>query len=349
MAPGSEHLQQTRKSLAVVNGRQGRQQEASSFCPFVRSCSRHQTTAARTQAHCRVPGATGLGFLCSRARPPPATSCGLQPQVRRVCSAFYKYRHQHRERSVGEVALQSPLSGVMQTRGGTKWARAPQLKTVMTNSLQSNHICTAVSEGTAQPDPGGDAQGHLGGAARPWRRHVDMEWDTMYTFTGLGTGQGERQDVETGAVATWKILYSGDREKGTRTMTPNHADRTAGAAQQNRGSRQQVGLQEGGTQILQGWPRGALPSQLLLAWGRQSRWRKEAQGPSIKITWHHASPGSTLSEANLSRTSSIFQVGSRTWQKGLRAVLPHRQGRPKVPASPDTQTEQEGRTQRSLG
>lgn len=40
-------------------------------------------------------------------------------------------------------------------------------------------------------------------------------------------GLTKRDDVEKGAVVTWKILYSGDREeKGTRTTTPNHADKT---------------------------------------------------------------------------------------------------------------------------
>lgn len=55
--------------------------------------------------------------------------------------------------------------------------------------------------------------------------------------------QGKLRDVEKGAVVTWKILYSGDREegKGTRTTTPNHADKdTACAAQQSGGSQREA-------------------------------------------------------------------------------------------------------------
>lgn len=55
--------------------------------------------------------------------------------------------------------------------------------------------------------------------------------------------QGKPRDVEKGAVVTWKILYSGDREegKGTRTTTPNHADKdTACAAQRSGGSQREA-------------------------------------------------------------------------------------------------------------
>lgn len=59
-APGSEHLRQMRKSPAVVNGRQGQQQEASSFCPLVRSCSGQQMAVALNPSQCQVLGATQL-------------------------------------------------------------------------------------------------------------------------------------------------------------------------------------------------------------------------------------------------------------------------------------------------
>lgn len=75
MAPGSEHLQRTRKSLAVVNGRQGQQQEASSSYPLVGSCPRSRMAAARTQALCPVWAATQLELpLGPRSCSRPAAS-----------------------------------------------------------------------------------------------------------------------------------------------------------------------------------------------------------------------------------------------------------------------------------
>lgn len=72
----SEHLQQMRKSPAVVNGRQGEQQEASSFCPLVRSCSGHQMAVALNPSQCQVLGATQLQLpLGPGVRPPRGPRC----------------------------------------------------------------------------------------------------------------------------------------------------------------------------------------------------------------------------------------------------------------------------------
>lgn len=54
-------------------------------------------------------------------------------------------------------------------------------------------------------------------------------------FAGLGQGQGNREDIEKGAVEMWELLYRVTGGEGTKTTIPNHADKTACAAQQSRG------------------------------------------------------------------------------------------------------------------
>lgn len=72
-----------------------------------------------------------------------------------------------------------------------------------------------------------------------WYRHADTKWILCTHVQGSGRARVNK-NVEKGAVVTWGILYSGDREKGTRTTTPNHADKTACVTQQSRGSRQEA-------------------------------------------------------------------------------------------------------------
>lgn len=74
----------------------------------------------------------------------------------------------------------------------------------------------------------GSAPGGLVGAGPTWWRHLDTKWEEHYVHIYRAReGPGKREGVEKGAVATWKVLYSGDgEEKGTRTMTPNHAHKT---------------------------------------------------------------------------------------------------------------------------
>lgn len=77
--------------------------------------------------------------------------------------------------------------------------------------------------------PSGSTSGRPGlGAHWAWRwRHADTKRDTMYTFTGLGKDQGRREDVEMGPWGHGNscTMVTG-KKKGTRTRTPNHADKT---------------------------------------------------------------------------------------------------------------------------
>lgn len=96
-------------------------------------------------------------------------------------------------------------------------------------------------------------------------------------FTGLGQrqGQGNREDVEKGAVETWELLYrvmggwSGG--EGTKTTTPNHADKTQPVQHSKAEGPEKACLPR--LQRLApptGWPRGAqLSHPLLVALGGQ--------------------------------------------------------------------------------
>lgn len=134
--------------------------------------------------------------------------------------------------------------------------------------------------------------------------------------------QGKPRDVEKGAVVTWKILYSGDREgKGTRTMTPNHADKdTACAAQRSGGSQREALSPRGNSTQIQlgmcvcvggaGTPSPATPphgSRADIPTYSHNGKRRNLGGRSTNIVWHRASPGSKQSFLE----SSLFsQVGS---------------------------------------
>lgn len=113
----------------------------------------------------------------------------------------------------------------------------------------------------------------------------------------LGKGQGQREDVEKGAVATWKVLYRGDgEEKGTRTMTPNHADKTQPVQHRTAGPGRRLGLL--GQQHLDpaGVARGCHSQPPLLGGlGRHPpvtvTMGREAQGRSNKIMAHRLHQG----------------------------------------------------------
>lgn len=124
MAPGSEHLRQMGKSSAVGNGRQGRQQEASSFRPLVRSCSGHQRVAARNPSQCQALGATQQPELpLGPAVPPPRgpRSCcrpvtsllGRRPRLER-CALLSTHIDTDTGRGLWEKLFytESPFSGV---------------------------------------------------------------------------------------------------------------------------------------------------------------------------------------------------------------------------------------------
>lgn len=168
----------------------------------------------------------------------------------------------------------------------------------------------------------------------------------MYTFTGLGTGRGEWQDVETGAVATWKILYNGDREeKGTRTMTPTMQTEHSrcGAAEQRPRDRHSG-------------PAGGP--------GRPARGRRPSVPPSLR----YSHSGGEKHKVQVSKSCSMaFPQGSHfqkqtsldsrlfsRWAAGpgrRASELSCHTGRASPPGSRPllTQTGQEGRTQKSLG
>lgn len=90
-------------------------------------------------------------------------------------------------------------------------------------------------------------------------------------FTGLGQrqGQGNQEDVEKGAVETWELLYrvmgGGRWGEGTKTTTPNHADKTQPVQHSKAEGPEEACLPR--LQCLDppsGWPRGAQLSHPLL-------------------------------------------------------------------------------------
>lgn len=153
-------------------------------------------------------------------------------------------------------------------------------------------------------------------------------------------------------MVTWKVLYSGDREeKGTRTTTPNHADKTQ-PVQHSRA--------EGPCR------RNGLPGQQHLdpagvALGRHS----QAAPPGGSLHYSHNGKRSTESErqhhvasrfarvytTSLSREQSIFPGRQRSMAEGPHRCPAMQVGQahgPGLPFHAHTQTEQDGRTWRSL-
>lgn len=82
-------------------------------------------------------------------------------------------------------------------------------------------------------------------------------------------------------------------------MTPNHADKTACAAQQSRGARRRHISPDDSTEILQGRRQGASPSHPPAAGSGQTslplRYNHSGErslpGRSTNATWHQASQG----------------------------------------------------------
>lgn len=110
----------------------------------------------------------------------------------------------------------------------------------MDNSVQVTTSARLSDEGAVEPGPCGGGAGTRG--SRPdvaeARGHGVQHYVHIYRARH---GPGQREDVEKGAVATWKVLYRGDgEEKGTRTMTPNHADKMQPVQHRTEGPQQEA-------------------------------------------------------------------------------------------------------------
>lgn len=108
---------------------------------------------------------------------------------------------------------------------GLNGPEPPKLKTTMEKSVQVTTSARLSDEGQWSLVPAAGELGHGEQAARGGGTRTRSA--TLCTHLQARKGPGQREGVEKGAGATWKVLYRGDgEEKGTRTMPPNHADKT---------------------------------------------------------------------------------------------------------------------------
>lgn len=220
MAPGSEHLQQMRESLAVVNGRRGSSEKPLPSAPL--------SAAVLDTRWQRLPQGGGC---ISEGPTEPADPEPADPE--RPCraeapgweGALYFINI---DANAGEVCGRSlhkvTLSGV---RGfytssrldeGLSGPEPPKLKTTMEKSVQVTTSARLGDEGQWSPVPAAGELGHGEQAARGGGTRTRSA--TLCTHLQVREGPGQREGVEKGAGATWKVLYRGDGEKKAQGQCP---------------------------------------------------------------------------------------------------------------------------------